>query len=186
MNNLKASIEKKLFNTKYSNPLILYYLLLMFSLISSTLQAQLKAPYLISSIGPKGILSSNASSYDFKSVSNCIDVQTGINVFSSKNGTEKFVVNCKVNLDINTLGIKFYPNPVINNAHLKFIAIPILQNIFSLSIFTTTGDLIQIRKETGYTIYQGILLNLNTLSTGTYFIQIESLSTIDIIKFIKK
>ena len=112
-------------------------------------------------------------------------MQTGINALQTNIGKDNFVINCSIDLNINTLGLKFYPNPVINNAKVKFIGTPPLKSIFNLYIYTTTGELILSRKESGYNIFQGILLNLSFLSQGAYFIQIESLYTLDIVKFIK-
>ncbi len=159
---------------------------LLFLLLASPISAQLKSSYLISSIGSKNNFTNNISSVQFKSTSNCFDVQTGINALNVNIGSEEFVINCKVPLNINSLGLKFYPNPVLNNAKVKFISTPPLKEIFYLTIYSTTGELILTKKEFGYTIYQGLLLNLSTLPIGTYFIQIESLYTLDLVKFIKR
>ncbi|MEI7589556.1 MAG: T9SS type A sorting domain-containing protein [Chitinophagia bacterium] len=164
---------------------IIRWTFVLFIFITGPIAAQLKASYLISSIGSKNTFVNNISSIQFKSIPNCIDVQTGINALQTNIGKDNFVINCSIDLNINTLGLKFYPNPVINNAKVKFIGTPPLKSIFNLYIYTTTGELILSRKESGYNIFQGILLNLSFLSQGAYFIQIESLYTLDIVKFIK-
>jgi hypothetical protein len=161
------------------------WLFVLFILLAKPLSAQLKASFLISSTSSKNTFVNNISSIQFKSASNCIDVQTGINALHLNIGQEQFVINCSLPLNINTLGLKFYPNPVLNNAKVKFIGTPLLKEIFYLTIYSTTGELILSKKEFGYTIYQGILLNLSSLPIGTYFIQIESLNTLDLVKFIK-
>jgi len=164
---------------------IFNWLLVLFILLAKPLSAQLKASFLISSTGSKNTFVNNISSIQFKSASNCIDVQTGINALHLNIGPEQFVINCSLPLNINTLGLKFYPNPVLNNAKVKFIGTPLLKEIFYLTIYSTTGELILSKKEFGYTIYQGLVLNLSSLPIGTYFIQIESLYTLDLVKFIK-
>ena len=164
---------------------IFNWLLILFILLAKPLSAQLKASFLISSTGSKNTFVNNISSIQFKSVSNCIDVQTGINALHLNIGLEQFVINCSLPLNINTLGLKFYPNPVLNNAKVKFIGTPLLKEIFYLTIYSTTGELILSKKEFGNTIYQGLVLNLSSLPIGTYFIQIESLYTLDLVKFIK-
>lgn len=167
----------------YSLRYVFFIIILFFS---SPLTAQLKTSYLISSIKLKSVINNNISPFQFKSTSNCIDVQTGINVMHTNNGNEDFVINCAVKINFNTLGLKFYPNPVVNNAKVKFIGIPPLKDIYNLTIYSTTGALIQSRKETGYSLFQGLVLNLSTLPMGTYFIQIESIYTLDLVKFIKR
>ena len=161
------------------------WLFVLFILLAKPLSAQLKASFLISSTSSKNTFVNNISSIQFKSASNCIDVQTGINALHINIGPEEFVINCTLPRNINTLGLQFYPNPVLNNAKVKFIGTPLLKEIFYLTIYSTTGELILSKKEFGYTIYQGILLNLSSLPIGTYFIQIESLNTLDLVKFIK-
>lgn len=163
-----------------------YAFIIVILFTASFLKAQLKTSYLISSIRLKSTIENNISPFQFKSTSNCIDVQTGINVLNTNNGKEDFVINCAINLNLNTLGLKFYPNPVVNNAKVKFIGTPTLKDLFNITIYSTTGELILSRKESGYTIYQGLVLNLSPLLAGTYFIQIESLYTLDLVKFIKR
>lgn len=162
------------------------YTLSIFLLIGSPISAQLKSTYLISSIGPKANFTNNISSIQFKSAANCIDVQNGINALQSNIGKEEFVIDCAIKIHINTLGLKCYPNPVVENAKVRCIGTPPLKSIFNLSIYSASGALILSRKESGYSIYQGIVLNLNYLSNGAYFIQIESPNSIDVLKFIKR
>lgn len=161
----------------------LLLILLFNSFIASSLKAQ-NASFVMSSTGALAT-SSNTSAFQFQSVANCIDVQTGIAVLSGQRGTGQFAVNCQVTMNINTLGIKMYPNPVLTSSNVKFINTPPLTEIFNLAIWGLDGSLISSRKETGYNIFQGVLINLTALNAGTYVLKIESSNYVDAIKFIK-
>ena len=125
-------------------------------LVSASVQAQ---SFLMSSVGMMSNTSSNATAVNFKSNATCIDVQSGIAVFSGTRGFGDFAVNCAIAQEFNTLGIKLYPNPARTTTKAKFINTPPLTETFSVSIWNTEGAMISTRKETGYSIYQGIMLD---------------------------
>jgi hypothetical protein len=52
-------------------------------------------------------------------------------------------------------------------------------------VYTTEGQFISSKKESGYNLFQGITLDLGTLTTGTYILKITSTEFADAIKFIK-
>ena len=81
--------------------------------------------------------------------------------------------------------MKLYPNPVSAFAKVKLINTPPLTETFSLTIWTAEGVLISTRKEMGYNLFQGIEIDLNTMTAGTYVLRIESTNYVDAIKFIK-
>jgi hypothetical protein len=140
---------------------------------------------MISSIGSFAGTSSNMSAINFKSSSTCIDVQSGIAVLKGERNDGQFAINCEVKMQFNTLGIKLYPNPVINVTKVKFVNAPPLTETFNLSIWTTEGAMMSTRKETGYNLFQGLTIDLGNLTAGSYVLKIESASFVDAIKFIK-
>lgn len=151
-------------------------------LVSASVQAQ---SFLMSSVGMMSNTSSNATAVNFKSNATCIDVQSGIAVFSGTRGFGDFAVNCAIAQEFNTLGIKLFPNPARTTTKAKFINTPPLTETFSVSIWNTEGAMISTRKETGYSIYQGIMLDVSNLISGSYVLKVESTQFVDAIKFIK-
>jgi len=141
--------------------------------------------FLMSSVGMMSNTSSNATAVNFKSNATCIDVQSGIAVFSGTRGFGEFAVNCAIAQEFNTLGIKLFPNPARTTTKAKFINTPPLTETFSVSIWNTEGAMISTRKETGYSIYQGIMLDVSNLISGSYVLKVESTQFVDAIKFIK-
>ena len=140
---------------------------------------------MMSSVGVLSGSSSNATSINFKSNANCIDVQTGIAVFKGTRSFGDFAVNCAITQQFNSLGIKLFPNPVRTSTKVKFINTPPLTETFNLSIWSTEGAMLFSKKETGYNIFQGVLIDLSSLASGTYVLKIESTQYVDAIKFIK-
>jgi hypothetical protein len=125
------------------------------------------------------------SPINMQSALKCIDVQTGIAVLSENVATGEFLINCQVNYKFNYLGIKLYPNPVVNLTKVKFINPPPFEEFFKVTIWSSEGVLIKTQNEIGINLYKGVILNFNDLNTGSYIIKIESSKFVDAIKFIK-
>lgn len=151
-------------------------------LATASLQAQ---GFMMTSVGLIGNSSSNAPAIIFRSSALCIDVQTGIAVFNGVNNTGEFAINCNVKQQFNSLGMILFPNPAIQSAKLKLINTPPLQAVFNVSVWNTDGVFISTRKETGYNLFQGIMLDVSKLVAGSYILKIESPEYLDAIKFLK-
>lgn len=139
----------------------------------------------MSSIGVLPGTSSNISAINFKGIATCIDIQTGVAVLKGERGNGEFAYSCEVSMKFNSLGIKLFPNPVNSATKIKFVNTPPLDVVFNLQIFNTDGQFITSKKETGYNLFQGIILDLGTLNAGTYVLKIESSNFVDAIKFVK-
>ena len=126
-----------------------------------------------------------SSAIDMHSALKCIDVQTGISVLSGNVSNGDFAINCEVNLKFNSLGIKLFPNPVVNATKVKFVNPPPFEEIFKVSVWSSEGILIKTQNEIGINLFKGVVFNLNDLITGTYILKIESSKYVDAIKFIK-
>lgn len=157
-------------------------LLILATLLTRQAAAQ---GFMMSSIGGFAGTSSNIAAINFKSTANCIDVQSGIAVLKGERNDGQFAINCEVKMQFNTLGIKLYPNPVINVTKVKFINTPPLTETFNLSVWTTEGAMVNTRKESGYNLFQGLTIDLGNLTAGSYVLKIESANFVDAIKFIK-
>jgi hypothetical protein len=147
--------------------------------------SKLNAQFVMSSVGIISGTSSTVSAINFKSVAACIDVQSGIAVLKGERANGDFAYSCEVAMKFNSLGIKLFPNPVNSATKVKFVNTPPLNEVFNLQIFNTDGQFISSKKETGYNLFQGIILDLANLNAGTYVLRIESSSFVDAIKFIK-
>lgn len=136
-------------------------------------------------MGSFPVISSNATAINFKSNISCIDVQSGIAVLNNTYNIGEFVINCNENQQFNKLGLRLFPIPVINNAKARFTNTPPLNELFKISIWNVDGQMIMSRSETGYQMFQGLMLNFNYLTAGNYIFKIESSKYVDAIKFIK-
>ena len=158
------------------------YILLLFIVFKCSMA---EAQIVMSSIGMMGNVSSTISALNFKSISSCIDVQSGVAVLNGTRGNGEFAFSCEVVMNFNSLGIKLFPNPVNSNTRVKFVNAPPLTEQFSLQVFTAEGQFISSKKESGYNLFQGITIDLGALTTGTYILKITSTEFVDAIKFIK-
>ena len=143
------------------------------------------AVFIMNSVNILPGTTTNATAVNFKSLSACINVYTGIDVLIERNGIGQFDPNCAITLKINSLGVKLFPNPVSDNSKVRILMMPPVDEIFNVSIWTTDGVLLASRKENGYNLYQGVNLGTNNLHSGTFIAKIESSNFIDVIKFVK-
>jgi len=162
---------------------VIAFIIISFPQFSSA-QA-LNGSFIMSSVAGIQNLSNNSMSVTFMSNANCLNVQNGTAVLIGERGVGTFFNNCELNTHFNTLGIKLYPNPVSFNTKVKFINTPPLNDHFSITIWSSQGEKIGESNATGNEIYQGKLMNLSSLISGSYIIQIESEKYIDALKFIK-
>jgi hypothetical protein len=149
------------------------------------LSVKAQAQIVMSSIGSMGAASGTVSALNFKSSASCIDVQSGVAVLNGARGNGEFAFSCEVVMNYNSLGIKLFPNPVNSSTKVKFINAPPLTEQFNLQVYTAEGQFISSKKETGYNLFQGITIDLGTLTSGTYILKITSTEFVDAIKFIK-
>ena len=139
----------------------------------------------MSSMGMLNNTTNLSTAMNFKSTANCIDVQSGIANYSSKVTYGEFAINCNIDQKINTLGLRLFPNPVISNTKIKFSSTPPLNENFKLTICNPEGMIMRILNTNGYQLFQGYIVNLTDLTSGNYFIKIESPQFIEALKFIK-
>jgi hypothetical protein len=145
----------------------------------------LSGSFIMSSIGSIQNMSNNSMAVTFTSNAACLNVQNGAAVLTGERGTGLFAINCEVSTKFNTLGIKLYPNPVGANTKVKFINTPPLNDNFTITVWSSQGEKLTTTNASGYEIYQGKLMNLSSLVSGSYIIQVESEKYQDALKFIK-
>jgi hypothetical protein len=141
--------------------------------------------FMMSSVGNLINTSNQSPAIQFKSMANCIDVQNGLIIINGERANGQFAINCEVDIKFNSLGIKLYPNPAVNRTKLQVGNTPTPTEIFSICIWSPEGQLISTRKETGYSLMQGLNIDVSALSYGTYILRVESPKSMDALKFIK-
>lgn len=152
------------------------------SLIQISTSAQV---FMMSSVGGLSGTNNNISSINFRSTSMCIDVQSGLAIYNSTNSNGLFLVNCFVSKKINSIGVMMYPNPVVNSCVLKISNTSTLDEKFSVTIMNVSGQIFSSRLETGYSLLQGVKMDVSDLSSSVYFLKIESPKYVETFKFFK-
>lgn len=147
--------------------------------------AKAQAVFTMSSVGEFAGVSSVSSAVQFSSDAACIDVQTGVAVLEGDRGVGTFAVNCEMASSINTLGVNLFPNPANSFAKIKFLKAPPLTENFNVTVMRVDGVVMMSSKETGYSLFQGITLDVSRLTSGMYTVKIESTHYVDATQFIK-
>ena len=141
--------------------------------------------FTMSSVGMMGNSISNSESIQFNSSKNCLFIENGLALTRQIQANKAFVLGCPIDIQYNTLGIKFYPNPVHENAQLILLQKPPLSLLFTLSIWTPEGQMITNSKIAARELQIGVQLHLSSLQPGTYILKLQAASYVDAIKFIK-
>lgn len=167
---------------------VVLILIIFFTFFNTKVNAQTTA-FMISSVGPVsgGTVSTTAmaTAINLSSVTNCIDVKSGLVVLNGIRNTGEFAMSCEVNLQINKLGIRMFPNPVETTTKVKLTKTLAVDQYFNVSIWNTEGVQIKNSKELGSALLQGITMDLSFLMAGTYVLKVESQNYVDVVKFIK-
>lgn len=147
------------------------------------LSAQIKISYSIGGIGGN-MKTTTYSNPLLISGENCFNVSNALNKFWGSN-TGDFFINCVVDVDFIKFSIKINPNPVINYATVKFINKLQNENKMRLTVFSNMGQPMLAFDVTQDQFLSGYRLDMSSLSSGYYFIQISSTSLLQTFKILK-
>ena len=148
-------------------------------------QSQISISYSLGSIGGN-MKTSTYSSPILINGENCIKVTNSISKFSvSKKGD--FYSTCSVNIDFSKIQIQLAlaPNPVNTYTILKCIGRLQNDNKFNVMVFNNTGQPVYSAEATQQQMLTGLRLDLASLVTGVYFVQVSSSSVLSTLKFLK-
>lgn len=147
------------------------------------LTAQIKISYSIGGIGGN-MKTTTYSNPILISGENCFNISNALNKFWASN-TGDFYTNCVVDVDFVKFSIKINPNPVINYATVKFINKVQNENKMRLTVFSNLGQPMKAFDVTQDQFLAGYRLDLSTLPSGYYFIQISSSTLLQTFKILK-
>jgi hypothetical protein len=115
---------------------------------------------------------------------NCFVVTNSIAKFwASKNG--EFFASCFIDLDYIKLSIKITPNPVVTFANIKFANMLQNNNQFKLIVYNNMGQPSITKDVSQDAFLAGYRLDMSSLASGYYFIQIASSSILQTFKILK-
>jgi len=159
------------------------FTILFLSILNINSIAQIRISYSIGVLGADFNTStySNPLSINGK---NCIIVSSGISKFIvSDRGI--FLNECAVNEDYIRFSIQVAPNPATNYTIVKFKNKLQANDNFTLTLFGSSGQLINKFPTSQLELLQGYRLSTSNLSEGVYFIQISSDKINQIFRIIK-
>ena len=156
---------------------------ILFFFISISAYSQIGISYSIGSIGSMP----NVSTFNAPimiSGDNCFVVTNSIAKFwASKNG--EFFASCFVDLDYIKLSIKITPNPVVTFANIKFSNMLQNDKQFRLIVYNNMGQPSITKDVSQDAFLAGYRLDMSSLASGYYFIQIASSSILQTFKILK-
>lgn len=151
--------------------------------VSTLLYSQISLSYSIGGIGG-AMKTTTYSNPILISGENCFNISNALNKFWASNNGD-FFTNCVVDVDFVKLNIKINPNPVINFATVKFNNKLQNDSKLKLNVFSNVGQLMMAFDVTQDQFLTGYQLNLSSLSSGYYFIQISSSTILQTFKILK-
>lgn len=149
------------------------------------LKSQIIVSYSLGSIGGN-MKTSTYSSPVLINGDNCIKVTNSISKFSvSKKGD--FFSTCSVNINFERIQIQLAlaPNPVNTFTVMKCTGKLPNDSKFDVMVYNNTGQPVYATETTQQNLLSGFRLNLSSLVTGIYFVQVSSSSVLSTLKFLK-
>ena len=131
-----------------------------------------------------GLNVSTSSNPLLLNTTNCLQVSNGVSKYlATKSGD--FINNCLVNINYTKFNIQISPNPFINDVNIKFKAKLDYNNQFKISIFNNYGILQKMYNVSQDQLLVGFKIQLVELTSGIYFLQIQSPKVNEIYKIMK-
>lgn len=134
--------------------------------------AQINMSYSLGSIA--GTMKSNTYSNSFLiNGQNCLNVSNSISKFwTAKKGD--FDITCKVEIDFVNFGFTLTPNPVVNFTTIKLLTKIPNETQFRVTVFSSIGQLMFSKDVIQDDLLFGYRLDMSTLVTGYYYVQVAS------------
>jgi hypothetical protein len=158
---------------------------ILFFFIILCAKAQISISYSLGSIGGNMKTSTYSSSILING-ENCIKVTNSISKFKTSNKGD-FYSTCSVNIDFTKtiIQLALAPNPVNSYTIVKSIGKLPNDRKFGIMVYNNSGQPVYATESSQQQLINGFKLNLSTLVTGIYFVQVSSSSVLSTIKFLK-
>ena len=153
--------------------------------ICFSLKSQIMVSYSLGSIGGN-MKTSTYSSPVLINGNNCIKVTNSISKFSvSKKGDFYSTCSVKINFDRIQVQLALAPNPVNTFAVIKCAGNLPNDTKFDVMVYNNTGQPVYATETNQQQLLSGFKMNLESLVTGIYFVQVSSSSVLSTLKFLK-
>lgn len=117
--------------------------------------------------------------------SDCLSLTMGLGLHFAEKKNGIFLFGCIEKDSIPEINFLFYPNPVHSIATLILLANGVVDHNVQLQIVDPLGRTVKIQSLARQDLQKGYSMNLSELSSGVYFIRINSSAFNRVIKFIK-
>lgn len=148
-----------------------YLPLIFLIIISVSSKCQQKAFFNFNGWGLQSTtITGSVLSYPLKFNNSCITIQSGLVVFNLIKSGVSFTFPCVKTREFIKLQLVVYPNPTSGDLVLKANLFNNLQRNCSVKIIDGLGRIILNRTCTLFDLQQGLKLNIQFASSGTYFL----------------
>ena len=121
----------------------------------------------------------------FNKAVDCIQLNTGLSLFSGILGVMQFSAACKAITASVPLAFKLFPNPVVNYTRLISTAsLPAVDQL-QLAVIDAMGRIVMKRAIGSSNLTTGISLFFGNLSAGNYYLRIDGENLHRVVPFIK-
>lgn len=116
---------------------------------------------------------------------NCFFVANGLSIYAPQIETKPFKLDCIVPIVYDRYGLKVYPQPIGNQAHIRLLQQHLPNTVFSIRFYDITGRMVLATTSSGIALTGGITINTSKLFDGNYIIQVLSVNSVDLLQVIK-
>jgi hypothetical protein len=125
------------------------------------------------------------SALSFNKSTECIQLNTGLDVYQGINGIKEFDLTCKTNNSNIKVQFNLFPNPLVDYTRLQSSVLINTNQLLQLTVIDASGRVVLKKQINPSLVFTGASLYFGGLAAGAYYIKIDADVVHQFIPFIK-
>lgn len=162
------------------------FFLLIFCMMTLFVSAQERLFYSVSTTGRLSTgWSTSSLPVQFNKSNDCLQLNSGMVVYAGTRGTQSFVMTCRAVNNDSEIELAFFPNPTSSYSRLLSSSLLRNEQQLNISVIDVKGRVVIQQFRTAIDLFTGIIIDVQTLIPGSYFLHVKGRFYNEVIPFIK-
>lgn len=162
------------------------FFLLIFCMMTLFVSAQERLFYSVSTTGRLSTgWSTSSLPVQFNKSNDCLQLNSGMVVYAGTRGTQSFVMTCRAVNNDSAIALAFFPNPTSSYSRLLSSSLLRNEQQLNISVIDVKGRVVIQQFRTAIDLFTGIIIDVQTLIPGSYFLHVKGRFYNEVIPFIK-
>lgn len=162
------------------------FFLLIFCMMTLFVSGQERLFYSVSTTGRLSTgWSTSSLPVQFNKSNDCLQLNSGMVVYAGTRGTQSFVMTCRAVNNDSAIELAFFPNPTSSYSRLLSSSLLRNEQQLNISVIDVKGRVVIQQFRTAIDLFTGIIIDVQTLIPGSYFLHVKGRFYNEVIPFIK-